>query len=89
MEALYRGNWQFTDNISASVSAQASGLVAAHLQWHLERQLRTLPLIERHAPHAGVSTFDRSVRDGVGSIFYSVGQDGERDSATTRIAAGH
>ena len=24
-----------------------SGLVAAHLQWHLERQLKTLPLVER------------------------------------------
>jgi DNA repair protein RecO (recombination protein O) len=22
-------------------------LVAAHLQWHLERQLKTLPLVER------------------------------------------
>ena len=25
----------------------ASGLVAAHLQWHLERGLRSLPLVER------------------------------------------
>jgi len=34
-----------------STRRQASGLVAAHLQWHLERQLRTLPLIERSSPH--------------------------------------
>ena len=26
---------------------EASGLVAAYLQWHLERGLRTLPLVER------------------------------------------
>ena len=26
-----------------------SGLVAAHLQWHMERQLRSLPLVERRA----------------------------------------
>ncbi|NUT46319.1 MAG: DNA repair protein RecO, partial [Saccharothrix sp.] len=30
----------------------ASGLVAAHLQWHLERQLRSLPLVERKAHSA-------------------------------------
>ena len=34
--------------------AAASGLTAAYLQWHLERQLRTLPLVERvyRADHA-------------------------------------
>ena len=26
---------------------EASGLVAAHLQWHLERGLRSLPLVDR------------------------------------------
>ena len=26
---------------------EASGLVAAYLQWHLERQLKSLPLVER------------------------------------------
>jgi DNA repair protein RecO (recombination protein O) len=28
-------------------------LVAAHLQWHLERRLRTLPLVERIQRAAG------------------------------------
>ena len=32
--------------------SQASGLVAAHLQWHLERRLRTLPPVERGPPVA-------------------------------------
>jgi DNA repair protein RecO (recombination protein O) len=26
---------------------EASGLVSAYLQWHLERGLRSLPLVER------------------------------------------
>ncbi|TSE00070.1 DNA repair protein RecO [Skermania sp. ID1734] len=64
MEALRRGDWAFTETISESVQRQASGLTAAHLQWHLERQLRTLPLIERHQPHAEIA----------------VGQDRDRDS---------
>ena len=52
MDALYRGEWGAIDSVSDSVSRQASGLTAAHLQWHLERQLRTLPLIERSAPQS-------------------------------------
>ncbi|WP_406237272.1 DNA repair protein RecO [Nocardia sp. NBC_01009] len=45
--ALRRGEWDDIETTSDGVRRQASGLVAAHLQWHLERQLRTLPLIER------------------------------------------
>ncbi|WP_345499990.1 DNA repair protein RecO [Nocardia callitridis] len=45
--ALRRGEWDFVETTTDSVRKQASGLVAAHLQWHLERQLRTLPLVER------------------------------------------
>ena len=73
MEALLRGEWEGTDSAPATLRTQASGLVAAHLQWHLERQLRTLPLIERSRPHAAVEV-DLPVR-----------QDGTRDS-TTRTA---
>ncbi|GAB18689.1 DNA repair protein RecO [Gordonia effusa NBRC 100432] len=51
MDAMFRGQWEHTVDASESMRRQASGLVAAHLQWHLERQLRTLPLIERAAPH--------------------------------------
>lgn len=73
MKALLRGEWEGTDSAPATLRTQASGLVAAHLQWHLERQLRTLPLIERSRPHAAVEV-DLPVR-----------QDGTRDS-TTRTA---
>ncbi len=30
-----------------SIAGRCSGLVAAHLQWHLERGLRSLPLVDR------------------------------------------
>ncbi|MDH4016985.1 MAG: DNA repair protein RecO C-terminal domain-containing protein, partial [Actinomycetota bacterium] len=26
---------------------EASGLVSAYLQWHIERQLKSLPMVER------------------------------------------
>lgn len=51
MSALHDGDWQIAEASSASHRSHASGLVAAHLQWHLERTLRTLPLVER--PQAG------------------------------------
>ncbi|MDH6289998.1 MULTISPECIES: DNA repair protein RecO [Rhodococcus] len=70
MDALIRGDWASTEDVPESLRGQASGLVAAHLQWHLERQLRTLPLIERARPHAAVRVED------------SVRQDGDRDSTT-------
>ncbi|MGB3353361.1 MAG: DNA repair protein RecO C-terminal domain-containing protein, partial [Mycobacterium sp.] len=47
MAALYEGDWEHAQASSSQHRSQASGLVAAHLQWHLERQLRTLPLVER------------------------------------------
>ena len=47
MDALARGQWEHVGAASESQQRQATGLIAAHLQWHLERRLRTLPLIER------------------------------------------
>ena len=29
------------------IRREASGLIAAYLQWHLERGLRSLPMVER------------------------------------------
>lgn len=76
MDALFRGDWAATEGVSQPLRGQASGLVAAHLQWHLERQLRTLPLIERARPHAPVGAQG------------SVGQDGDRDSTTRTASSG-
>ena len=50
LDALVRGDWQLAERASAPVCREGSGLVAAHLQWHLERQLRSLPLVERVVP---------------------------------------
>ncbi|KLO28555.1 DNA repair protein RecO [Mycolicibacter heraklionensis] len=52
MSALHDGDWEVAELSTAAHRSHASGLVAAHLQWHLERRLRTLPLVERvqHRP---------------------------------------
>ena len=47
MAALLDGDWSVADLSLPSVVREASGLTAAHLQWHLERNLRALPLVER------------------------------------------
>jgi DNA repair protein RecO (recombination protein O) len=47
MAALAAGDWVLADASPPAVRRQASGLVAAHLQWHLERGLRSLPLVDR------------------------------------------
>lgn len=72
MDALLRGNWAAAGTAGPAARSQASGLVAAHLQWHLERQLRTLPLVERGGAPGGVPG--------------PVGQDGLCETAATRTA---
>ena len=47
MVALLSGDWDTADASPPEARREASGLVAAHLQWHLERGLRSLPLVER------------------------------------------
>jgi DNA repair protein RecO (recombination protein O) len=47
MAALLSGDWQVADGTAAKPQREASGLVAAYLQWHLERGLRSLRLVER------------------------------------------
>ncbi|SFT52715.1 DNA replication and repair protein RecO [Actinopolyspora lacussalsi subsp. righensis] len=49
LNALLNGEWAVAEDSGESVRGEASGLVAAHLQWHLEHRLRSLPLVERHA----------------------------------------
>ncbi|MGH3915491.1 MAG: DNA repair protein RecO [Pseudonocardiaceae bacterium] len=50
LDALAHGDWPVAESAQHPARRAASGLVAAHLQWHLERQLRSLPLVERRAP---------------------------------------
>jgi DNA repair protein RecO (recombination protein O) len=47
MTALAGGDWTAADASAPGPRREASGLVAAHLQWHLERGLRSLPLVDR------------------------------------------
>ena len=47
MSALTGGDWLVADAAEPPVRRECSGLVAAHLQWHLERGLRSLPLVDR------------------------------------------
>ncbi len=49
MSALTSGDWQVADAAEPGSRRECSGLVAAHLQWHLERALRSLPLVDRDA----------------------------------------
>ena len=55
LDALLHGDWEVADAMGAATRRDTSGLVAAHLQWHLERQLRSLPLVERRAVRATIT----------------------------------
>ena len=47
MSDLLTGNWETAMVSELKNRGEASGLIAAYLQWHLERGLRSLPLVER------------------------------------------
>jgi DNA repair protein RecO (recombination protein O) len=47
MNALLEGDWGTAQGTDVKIRGESSGLVAAHLQWHLERGLRSLPLVDR------------------------------------------
>jgi DNA repair protein RecO (recombination protein O) len=47
MSDLLTGDWESADRSELRNRREASGLVAAYLQWHLERGLRSLPMVER------------------------------------------
>jgi DNA repair protein RecO (recombination protein O) len=47
MSDLLTGEWSGAVDSEAKSRREASGLIAAYLQWHLERGLRGLPMAER------------------------------------------
>jgi DNA repair protein RecO (recombination protein O) len=47
MRALLGGDWTAAEASEDEPRREATGLIAAHLQWHLERELRSLPLVDR------------------------------------------
>ena len=50
MSALATGDWIGAEASPDGIRREASGLVAALLQWHMERGLRSLPMVERGGP---------------------------------------
>ncbi len=47
LAALLSGDWAVAEGSAPRTRREGTGLVAAYLQWHLERGLRSLPLVER------------------------------------------
>ena len=47
--ALLAGDWPVVEAAAPRHLTEASGLVAAYLQWHLERGLKSLAHLERHS----------------------------------------
>ena len=47
LAALLSGDWDVARQASAAEQGEAHGVVAAYLPWHLDRGLRSLPLVER------------------------------------------
>ena len=47
LEALLSGDWERAEASQGVNRREGSGLVAALLQWHLERGLRSLALVDR------------------------------------------
>ncbi len=47
LAALLSGDWEHADASQLRRRREASGLVAAYLQWHLERRVRSLRWVER------------------------------------------
>ena len=52
MVALLAGDWANADDSLPGPRREASGLIAAHLHWHLERGLRSLEYVDRTVGHA-------------------------------------
>jgi len=47
LAALLSGDWERAEASDEPARREASGITAAFLQWHLERGLRSLPLVDR------------------------------------------
>jgi DNA repair protein RecO (recombination protein O) len=47
LSALLTGDWEVVDHAEPRHLKEGNGVVAAYTQWHLERGLRSLRLVER------------------------------------------
>ncbi|MCF8539817.1 MAG: DNA repair protein RecO [Candidatus Nanopelagicales bacterium] len=48
--ALLSGDWSVADVSDLRTRGEASGMVSAFLQWHVDRGLKSLPLVDRKTP---------------------------------------
>ncbi|HCX84739.1 MAG TPA: DNA repair protein RecO [Micrococcales bacterium] len=62
--ALLAGDWAVADRSDDRHRRESSGLVAVYLQWHLERQLRSL----RHVDRTGAARVDRTLDPAVAIV---------------------
>lgn len=49
MSALISGDWTTAESIADKVRSECSGIIAAYLQFHLERGMKSFALVERKA----------------------------------------
>ena len=66
LDALLRGKWDVVEAAPEQVLRQASQLVVAHVQWHTERSLHTLPLLAGEGDvrrHTGTLTGNPNRKD--------------------------
>ena len=64
MAALADGAWPVAESAEPTACREASGLVAALLQWHLERGLRSLPMVDRLGEFAPIARANLDGADG-------------------------
>ena len=64
LDALLTGEWDAAEASQGTNRREASGLVAALLQWHLERGLRSLPLVDRSRRSSASPTRPADARPG-------------------------
>ena len=62
LDALLHGEWDIADAAAPATRRDTSGLVAAHLQWHMERQLARCPRWSG-GPSAAQPAHDAAVDD--------------------------
>ncbi|MER7115559.1 DNA repair protein RecO [Saccharomonospora azurea] len=82
LHALLHGDWDTAEASAPTIRRDVSGLVAAHLQWHLERQLRSLPFVERRAREAPIAdTLGSDTNSGETEVSSAAQGTRSRDSA--------
>jgi DNA repair protein RecO (recombination protein O) len=66
MTALLRGDWPVADAADGTTRAQASGVIAAYTQWHLERGLKSLNHLDK-GMHSRTGALERAAGETVGA----------------------